>query len=168
MEDLLLIGVIAGAFGIKGQVKLKSFTDRPEHICRHIHKLYIGKRTTEYRLVRAFEHKPGVLILTLDGVADRDAAEAMRGDEVYIPSTAAAPLASDEYFLHDLTGVQAFTTDGTSIGTVKDVLVTGASDILVISRPGQPDALVPMVREFIRELDLPAQRIVIQPIEGML
>ncbi len=168
MDELLLVGVIAGAFGIKGQVKLKSFTDRPDHLSRHIRTLLIGKDHAPYRLVRAIEHKPGLLVLTLDGITTRDAADDLRGAEVFIPAQEAAPLATDEYFLHDMAGLKVFTTDGTAIGTVKDILVTGANDVLVIARTGQPDALVPMVREFVVELDIPGGRLVIQPIEGLL
>jgi 16S rRNA processing protein RimM len=168
MDELLLVGVIAGSFGIKGQVKLKSFTDRPDHLSRKVRTLLVGKDQTPYRLMRLFEHKPGLLILSLDGVTTRDAADELRGAEVFIPANAAAPLDDDEYFLHDLDGLNVFNVDGTPIGTVKEVLVTGANEVLVITRSGQPDALVPMVREFVVELDVPGKRLVIRPIQGLL
>lgn len=168
MEDLLLVGVIAGSFGIKGQVKLKSFTDRPDHLSRKVRTLLIGNAQTPYRLLRVIEHKPGLLVLSLEGVQTRDAADELRGAEVFIPAVEAAPLDADEYFLHDLAGLNVFTADGSAVGTVKEVLVTGANDVLVIARAGQPDALVPMVREFVVELDVSGGRLVIQPIEGLL
>lgn len=168
MDEWLLVGAIAGPFGIKGQVKLKSFTDRPNHLIRHIRTLYLGDDHTPYRLIRALEHKPGLLVLTLASVATRDAADDLRGVEVFIRAAEAAPLAADEYFLHDLPGLNVFTTDGAAVGAVKDVLVTGANDVLVIARAGQPDALVPMVHEFVVELDVPGGRVVIKPIAGML
>lgn len=170
MDELLLIGQIAAPFGVKGELKLKAFTDRPDHIRRHVRTLYLqlGKAQTEHTLVRLHEHKPGLLILTLKGVATRDAADELRGAEVYIKAADAAPLAEDEYFLHELVGLEALTVEGQPIGTVREVLETGAGEVLVIARPGQPDALVPMVRDFVARLDLPARQVVIAPIEGLL
>jgi 16S rRNA processing protein RimM len=168
MDELLLVGVIAGPFGIKGQVKLKSFTDKPDHLSRKVRTLLIGNQQTPYRLMRAFEHKPGLLILSLAGITTRDAADELRGAEVFIREEEAAPLDADEYFLHDIAGLAVFSADGTPIGTVREVLITGANDVLVIARNDQPDALVPMVREFVVELDLPGRRLVIQPIDGLL
>jgi 16S rRNA processing protein RimM len=170
MEDLLLIGVIAGPFGVKGQLKLKAFTDRPDHIRRRVHTLYlqVGKQRVEHTLTSLHEHKPGLLILTLKGIADRDAADELRGAEVYISAADAAPLDTDEYFLHELVGLAVSTADGQPVGTVREILETGAGEVLVITRPGQADALVPMVREFIASLDIPAGQVVITPVEGLL
>lgn len=170
MEDLLLIGQLLGPFGVKGQLKLKAYTDRPDHIARKVRTLFLqlGKERHEHTLVRLHEHKPGLLILTLKGIDDRDAADELRGAEVYIKASDAAPLAEDEYFLHELVGLAVVTTDGAAIGTVREVLETGAGEVLVITRPGQPDALVPMVRDFISRLDIPAGQVEITPIEGLL
>lgn len=170
MDDLLLIGQIFAPFGVRGQLKLKAITDRPDHIARVVRTVYLqhGSTLTEHTLTRLHEHKPGLLILTLREVTDRDAAEALRGAEVYIRESEAAPLDEDEYFLHQLVGLIAFTNTGITIGTVREVLTTGAGEVLVIAREGQPDALVPMVRQFIAELDLANQRIVINPLEGLL
>jgi 16S rRNA processing protein RimM len=170
MEDLLLIGLIAAPFGVKGQVKLKAFTDRPDHIGRKVRTIYLqsGKERSEHTLLRLHEHKPGLLILTIKDVNDREAADALRGAEVYIRADQAAPLAEDEYFIHQLIGLSAVTAEGQPIGKVRQVLETGAGEVLVITRPGQPDALVPMVRDFIANLDIPGGQVVITPIEGLL
>lgn len=170
MDDLLLIGLIVAPFGVKGQLKLKAFTDRPDHIARKVRTLYLqlGKQRAEHTLIRLHEHKPGLLILTLKGVDDRDAADELRGAEVYISTADAAPLAEDEYYLHALVGLEAVTAEGQPIGKVREVLETGAGEVLVITRPGQPDALIPMVRDFVARLDIPAGQVVITPIEGLL
>jgi 16S rRNA processing protein RimM len=168
MDDLLLIGAVVAPFGVRGQVKVKAFTDRPDHIARHVRTLYIGPEQTEYRLRRLFEHKPGLLVAELQGITSRDAAEELRGDEIYIKASDAAPLDPDEYFIHDLIGLAAQAEDGTPIGKVRDVMETGAGNILVISRQGAAEALVPLVRDFIAELDIPGGKVVIRPIEGLL
>jgi 16S rRNA processing protein RimM len=168
-EELLLIGQIGGPFGVRGQFKLKSFTDSPDHIARHVRTLFVGKDRAEYTLRRLSVHKPGLLIAELQGVSSRDAADELRGAEVYIRAADAAPLAADEYFLHDLVGLEVHTVDDTTaLGKVREVLETGAGEVLVIARPGLSDALVPMVGDFIAELDIPGGKVVIRPIEGLL
>jgi 16S rRNA processing protein RimM len=169
-DDLLLIGFVAAPFGVRGQLKVKGFTDRPEHIARHVRTLYLqlADQQTAYQLTRLHEHKPGLLIMALQGVSDRNAADALRGAAIYIREADAAPLDPDEYFIHQLIGLNALTSDGQPIGTVREVLTTGAGEVLVIARPDQPDALVPMVRDFIARLDLAAGQVLINPIEGLL
>lgn len=167
-EELLLIGQIVAPFGVRGQLKLKGFTDRADHIARHVRTLYVGKAHTELTLRRLAEHKPGVFILEIQGVTTRDAADELRGSEVFIRASDAAPLADDEYFIHDLVGLAVETAEGQMVGKVREVLETGAGEVLVITRPEQPDALVPMVRDFIAAIDLPGGKVVISPIEGLL
>lgn len=167
-EELLLIGTIVAPFGVRGQVKVKSVTDRPEHIARNVRQVLVGKERTPFTLRRLSEHKPGLLIAELQGVADRDAADELRGAEIYIRPADAAPLEQDEFFLHDVVGLAVELEDGQAIGKVREVLETGAGAILVIVRKGQPDALVPMVRDFIAVLDIAGGKVVIRPIEGLL
>lgn len=167
-DDLLLIGVIVAPFGIRGQVKLKAITDRPEYIARHVRTVLVGKARTPLTISKLFEHKPGLLVLSLQGVESREAADELRGAEVYIREAEAAPLGEGEYFLHQLYGLAVRTEAGEPIGKVREVVNTGASDLLVISRPGQPDALIPMVGDFIVGLDLPGGVITVRPIEGLL
>ncbi|NJM08890.1 16S rRNA processing protein RimM, partial [Candidatus Gracilibacteria bacterium] len=143
---------------MKGQLKLRLVSDRPDHLERRVKTLYIGKLRQPYTLKSAFQHKSNLMIVTLDGVASRDDAEALRGSEVAIREQDAAPLADDEYFLHQLHELQVMTEAGEAIGTVRDIVETGASDMLVVRRLGKTDALIPMVRDFIVELDIPGGR----------
>lgn len=167
-DDLLLIGTIVAPFGVKGQMKLKSISDRPDHISRHVRDLFIGKDRAPFILARLHEHKPGLLIMSLRGVDTREAAEDLRGAEVYIREREAAPLAAGEYFLHQLPGIQVLTEDGTVIGTVKEVLETGANEVLLVSRPGQSEVLIPLVSAIVTTLDIPGGKAIIRPIEGLL
>jgi 16S rRNA processing protein RimM len=166
-DDFLLVGTIGLAFGIKGQVKLHTITSRPEHLGR-IKTVFLGDQRTATRLRRAVEHKHAIMVLTLAGVNDRNAAEALRGTEVYIRQQDAAPLEEDEYFLHDLPGLQVETTAGEALGTVSEVLETGANDVLVVKRESGEEVLIPMTREVVKALDLAAKRVVIEPIQGLL
>ncbi len=166
-DDLLLVGTIEAAFGLKGQVKLHALTSRPDHL-RRVKTVFVGEQQVAFGLRRVVEHKSNVLILTLVGVDDRSTAEALRGAEVSISQSDAAPLDEDEYFLHDLHGLLVETTAGEQVGTVTEVLETGANDVLVVTRPEGGEVLLPMIRDVVKLLDVGARRLVIEPMEGLL
>lgn len=166
-DDTLLVGIVVAAFGLRGQVKLRAITNNPEGL-RRVRTLYLGPTRKPYQLRSIQQPKPGTLVLTLDGVDGRTAAEDLRGTEVFIRAQDAAPLAEDEYFIHDLYGLLVVAEDGSEIGKVREVLETGANEVLVVTRPGQSDALIPMIRDVVRTLDIPGGRIVISPLEGLL
>jgi 16S rRNA processing protein RimM len=167
-EEFLLIGQVVAPFGLRGQLKLRATTDRPDHIERHVRSLYVGRAYTPYTLRGLFEHKPGVLVVTLEGVTTRDQAEDLRRSEVFIHQRDAAPLAEGEYCLYQLYDLRVETESGDVIGRVKDVLETGASEVLIVERPDQNDALIPMIRDVVRELDFAGGRVVVRLIEGLI
>lgn len=167
-DELLLIGHVVATFGLRGQIKLRAITDQPEHLKRRVKTVYIGTERTPYQLVDVFQHKPGLLILTLKGITTRDAAETLRGAEVSILETDAAPLDTDEYYIHQLYGLRVETTEGVELGQVREVLETGANEVLVVARPDQPEVLIPMIHAVVQELDLPGKRVVIRVLEGLL
>ncbi|HJZ46309.1 MAG TPA: ribosome maturation factor RimM [Roseiflexaceae bacterium] len=163
-----MIGEVVAPFGIRGQIKVKSYTDNVDHLRRHIRTVYLGPKRQSYPLKGVIEHKPGLLILSLGGVTKREQAEDLRSSEVAILERDAAPLDEGEYFIHQLYGLTVLTEDGAVIGKVREVLETGASEVLVVTRPGQPDGLIPMIRDVIQELDIPGGRIVVRVLEGLL
>jgi 16S rRNA processing protein RimM len=167
-DELFLIGHIVAPFGLNGQVKLRALTDRADHIEQHVDVLYIGPRFTPYRKRELMEHKPGIFLLTLEGVHSREEADALRRCEVLIHERDAAPLESDEYFLHELYGLQVETPEGEYLGKVREVLETGANDVLLVARQEQPDILIPMIREVVQRLDIAAGRVVVRLVEGLL
>jgi 16S rRNA processing protein RimM len=152
---------------VHGQLNLHAITNRPEHLSR-VSTVFVGESLKPYKLRRAAPHKASVMIMTLDGVDTRDAAEALRGQEVYIRQTDALPLDADEYYLHDLPGMRVETVEGTTIGTVKEVLETGANEVLIVTRPEGGEALIPMIKDVIKQFDIAARLIVIDPLPGML
>ncbi|GIV92323.1 MAG: ribosome maturation factor RimM [Chloroflexus sp.] len=153
---------------MRGQIRLHSISSHPEHLIRHLRTVFIGPKRIPHQVSRLYMHKPGLLIIQLQTITDRDAAADLRGEEVYIAAADAAPLAADEFFYHDVIGMQAVTDSGEDIGEVRDILETGAGEIVVITRRGRPDALVPMVRDFIVAIDVGERRLVIRPIAGLL
>jgi 16S rRNA processing protein RimM len=166
-DDTLLVGVITAAFGLRGQVKMRAVTNNPDGL-RRVSTLYLGPNRKPFPLNAIHQPKPGTLVLTLGGVDSRAAAEELRANEVFILERDAAPLAEDEYFIHQLYGLLVVDESGAEVGKVREVLETGANEVLVVTRPGQADALIPMIRDVIRTLDIPGGRIVISPLEGLL
>jgi 16S rRNA processing protein RimM len=167
-EDTLLIGQIVAPFGVRGQVKLRAYTAHVEHLRRRIRTVYIGDERREYPLNALIEHKPGLLILSLGGVTTREAAEELRSAEVAIRERDAAPLEEGEYFIHQLYGLTVVDEQGVEIGRVREVLETGANEVLVVTRPDQPEALIPMIHDVVQELDIAGGRVVVRLIEGLL
>ncbi len=167
LDDLLLVGQITLPHGVRGQLKLHTITSRPEHLQR-VKTVFIGEGLTPYSLRRAAVHKGAVMIVTLAGVDTREGAEALRGQEVYMRQSDAAPLDEDEYFLHDLPGLNVQTTAGTVVGVVKEVIETGANEVLVVTRPEGGEVLIPMVKDIVKQLDLAGGLVMIDPIPGLL
>lgn len=167
-DNTLLIGQIVSSFGLKGQLKVRSYTDHVEHLRRRVKTVYLGPKRQAYQLRGAFEHKPGLLILSLAGITDRDAAEELRGLEVAIRDRDAAPLDEGEYFIHQLYGLTVETEDGATLGKVREVLETGANEVLVVARPDQPEVLLPMIHDVVQQLDLANNRIVVRLLDGLI
>jgi 16S rRNA processing protein RimM len=167
-EELLLVGRVVAPFGIQGLLKVRAITDKPEHLRRHINTVYVGPKLQEYQLRRVHIHKPGLLLVTLGGVETRDAADELRGSEIFIREAEAVPLAAEEYYLHQLYGLEVVTEAGEPVGQVREVIETGANEVLVVARRGRSDALIPMIHDAIEQVDIPSGRVVIKPLPGLL
>jgi 16S rRNA processing protein RimM len=167
-DELLLIGMIVAPFGLRGQLKVRATTDRPDYIEQHVRSLYVGPDYTPYRLRGLFEHKPGVLVVSLEGVTTRDQAEDLRRSEVFIHQRDAAPLAEGEYFLYQLYDLRVETEHGETLGHVTNVLETGSSEVLIVARPDESEALIPMIHDIVQVLDIAGGRIVVRLPEGLL
>ncbi|XSG74458.1 ribosome maturation factor RimM [Herpetosiphon llansteffanensis] len=153
IDDFLLVGRISAAFGVRGELKISMISSHPEHIQKLKH-LFVGNLEKPYTIGRLHQHKGSLYLLRLSEVDTREAAEAMQGLEAYIHRSDAAPLANDEYFLHDLVGLQVQTEAGDVIGQAAEIIETGANDVLVVRKLGQADILVPMVRAVVRSIDI--------------
>jgi 16S rRNA processing protein RimM len=167
-DELLLIGRIVTTFGLRGQLKMVPITAQIDHLKRKVKTLFIGPKRREFQLKALIVHKPSILILTLDGITTETAAEDLRSMEVFIREKDAAPLAADEYFMHQLYGLVVVTDTGEELGKVREVIETGANDVLVVARTSGGEALIPMIRDVVVNLDIAGGRITIHPLEGLL
>jgi 16S rRNA processing protein RimM len=165
----LVIGRIAKAHGIGGEVSVDVRTDDPDY------RFAVGERLdTEPPdrgplLVEGTRWHSGRLLVRFAGVSDRSAAEALRSTLLVADSSTSATSGSDdEFWDHDLIGLDAVMADGALVGQVTDVLHPGGSDLLVIERPEGAELLVPFVAEIVPSVDLCARRVVIAPPDGLL
>lgn len=171
-ESLVLMGRVIRSHGIQGALKVYPLTDDP-HRFADLEQVYMGTdaaHTTPYTVrsarVQTTTKGPQV-ILELEGLTSRDAADALRQYDLFAPE-ADLPLDEDEVFLHDLLGLDVIDAQGQPIGVLKAVMPNPAHDIYVIARDGRPDALVPAVPEFVDAIDLDAGQIHIRPIDGLI
>lgn len=164
MAERICVGAIAGAFGVRGEVRLKSFTSQPDDIASY-GPLWSedGKKSFTVRLTRPVT---GGLGARLSGVEGRDEAEALKGVTLWADRDRLPSLPDDEFYHTDLIGLSVFDTGGVQIGTVRAVYDHGAGDILEIFGPGlKQTLLLPFTRSFVPTVDLAAGRIIIDPPE---
>ncbi len=170
--DYIAVGLIRRPHGLHGEVQLDVLTDHPAvrfapgaSVWLGPPELAAGQRPTAARVASMRTHDQRLLV-RFDGVDDRDAAAALSGQSVYVPTDHVLPLEADSYYPHELIGLAVVTTDGQPVGRVADLMNAGASDILVVQ--GERPILVPMIGDVIANVDIAAGQITIVPIPGLL
>ncbi|MFO1088989.1 MAG: ribosome maturation factor RimM [Hyphomicrobiales bacterium] len=166
-ETRVVLGVITGAHGIRGEVKLKSFTADPRAIATY-GPVTLGATGRSAKIL-SLRPQGDAFIARLEGLADRTAAEALKGCEITVPRAALPPAGEGEFYQSDVIGLPVELADGTAVGTVVAIANYGAGDLLEIEMPGRRQtALVPFVEAMVPVVDVAARRIVIDPPEGLL
>ncbi|MCV2879836.1 ribosome maturation factor RimM [Sedimentimonas flavescens] len=165
-SDRVCVGAIAGAFGVQGEVRLKSFCTEPEDIASY-GPLYSedGKRSFTVRLTRPVT---GGLGARLSGVLTKEDADALRGATLWVDREKLPSLPDDEFYHTDLIGLEVFDAGGAPIGRVRAVQNFGAGDILEIFAPGRRTTLMlPFTRTVVPTVDIKAGRIIADPPEDV-
>ena len=155
-ERRIALAAVAGAHGVKGELRLKLFSDSVESLSRH-ETVYVGG--VERRLL-SIRDGGNLAVARIDGIADRSAAEALRGSLVEVDRAALPPLDEGEYYHADLIGLSAVDGEGNVVGTVTAVENYGASDLLEIEDSEGRRSLIPF-REGIADLE--GDRIILDP-----
>lgn len=166
MTDRICVGAIAGSFGVKGEVRLKSFCADPEALATY-GPLFTedGKRSFTVKLTRAVA---GGLGARMSGIETKEEADALRGVSLYVDREKLPSLPDDEFYHTDLIGLEARDTGGVLIGKVVGVHNHGAGDLLEIMGPGMKSALLlPFTLAAVPTVDLKTQRIVVDLPEGL-
>ncbi len=160
--DRLAIGVIAAPHGTRGEVRMQIWTHFPEHI-QQLNSIFLGDEERPRRLRQARIQK-GLAILSIQGVRSREEADELRGTVVRIEREQATPLEEGEYYHFELIGLDVFTEDGTRIGSLADIIETGANDVYVVKDDEGNEHLFPALTEVIPEIDLENRRMIARPL----
>lgn len=166
--DLVCIGKIVGCFGIKGHVKVQTYTHTPDRF-RKLKAVFLGRTDTdvtpaeiEQALLR--ERHVQVKFRSID---DRTEAGKLNGLYLFVTKDDVARPPKGEWFIDDIIGCTVTTEEGVDVGRVEDVLKFGGPDLWVV-RTGASTSVIPAVPEFIRDVNIGKKRIVIHAIEGLL
>ncbi|MEZ5647924.1 MAG: ribosome maturation factor RimM [Alphaproteobacteria bacterium] len=163
-RQFICVGAVAGAHGVRGLVRVKSFTAIPEDIGNYGDLSDVSNRR-QFRIrilgTAPGKRNPDVLLAEIDGITDRTQAEALRGLRLYVPRTHLPELEDETYYHADLIGLTAVTVTGATFGCVRSVHDYGAGDLLEIEQPDHSTIFIPFSRAAVPEVDLSGQRLVI-------
>ncbi|MBN2878942.1 MAG: 16S rRNA processing protein RimM [Clostridia bacterium] len=154
-KDTFLLGVIVKAQGIKGEVKVKPYTDTPDVLCRiksviiNNEPMYIDKARCDRTMA----------YIKLKGIEDRDQAEAMKGLELSVDKKEAPALPEGRYYVDDLIGCTALDDEGAEIGKLIDVIQNSANDVYVIKNE-KGEILIPALKSVIKSVDIQKKEVV--------
>lgn len=161
---MVLVGAITGAHGIRGEVKLKSFTAEPAAIASYSPLETATGQKLEIARLRA--QKDGFIAI-LKGVTDRNAAEALKGAELFVARDRLPEPEDDEVYVHDLIGLPVRLADGTLLGEIVDVADYGAGDLIDVKVMNRKDTvLIPFASSYVLEAD--GEKVVVDLPEGYL
>ena len=164
-NDRVLLGEIGAAQGLKGEVRLRSYTQDPAAIARYGALDDEHGRRIEIESLRV---TPKALIARIKGVTTREAAEALANTKLYIARSRLPERDEEEWYHADLIGLSAIGQDGATIGTVVAVQNFGAGDLIEIKRTGEAaTVLVPFTRDTVPEVDVEGGRLTLNPPEGL-
>ncbi len=166
-QELLVLGRVVGAWGLRGAVKVKSFADSPSLVSRGRSVILRGRGGESEVLLEEIRPLRDLWVATFQGIKSREAAEALKGYEICIPRASAPPLPDASYYHYDMLGLKVQTETGEGLGEIVDILPSDAHDLYVVRRDAG-EWLLPAVRAFILRVDLARQVMVVRPIEGLV
>jgi 16S rRNA processing protein RimM len=162
------VGSVLGAHGLRGELRVRCRAEGPETLAaaRELWLSAEGGPAVAYAVRALSPGRPGELRVTLEGVDDRSAAEALRGCQVWAEPGQLEPLAPGEHYGYELLGCRVLGEDGTPVGRIRDIWRTGAPDVLVIEDASGREVLVPAA--LLRRVDVPGRLAVVELLPGLL
>lgn len=170
MTDYLVVGRLGKPHGVWGEVRLYVMTDFPERLKRGV-TVYLGDEHRPER-IRSFRNMDEYALATFEGYGDRETAETLRNETVYVRADDRPPLEEGEYYHHQIIGLSVYADeykpDIPPIGKVKDILETGANDVLIIEDENGGQLLLPMLDETILKIDPTTETMVVHLLPGLI
>lgn len=168
MKPELEIGQIVNTHGIKGEVKIKPFTDDIKRFDK-LKKIYIENKNSkkEYEIENVKYHKEMVMI-KLKGIDKIEEAELLRNSYIKIERQNEEPLEENTYYIVDLLGLSVYTEENILLGILDDIFNTGSNDIYVVKDEKGKQILLPAIQEVIKQIDIENKKIIVHLIKGLL
>lgn len=170
LAKLVAIGKISKSHGIKGEVKVVPLTSYPERFekLKKVILEYPNGNTAEIKIKKT-RYSANGLILSFDGIVDRNASDTLVGSYLNIQEKELIELQQDEFFIFDLIGLRVETESGEFLGNIQDLIPVGDSDVYVIKREeDQKEFMIPSRKEFVSSVDVEKSLVVVKPIDGMI
>jgi 16S rRNA processing protein RimM len=161
MDDKILVGVFGAPHGVRGELRLKSYMQIPLSIGEH--DMFTGASGETYQLLAARPLKDDMLVVRVKGVVDRDTAQKLTNQKLFLAREDLPPPDEDEFYCNDLIGLRAETPEGVALGVVVAAPHYGAGDILEIAPPAGDTMLFPFTRSVVPVVDIAGGRVVIVP-----
>jgi 16S rRNA processing protein RimM len=169
-ERLLRVGRVGGPHGVRGELRVRLFNPESDVLGSVADVFLVAGDSADVRRFSVRRARPAtsIWLLELESIDSRELAAALAGRDLAVPETALAPLAPREYYGFQLIGLAVVDESGACVGTVRDVLSSAGHDVLTLDDAAGTERMIPLVEEFVREVDLGARRIVVRPIAGLL
>ncbi len=168
MQDIFRIGVITSTHGLRGEVKVFPTTDDVNRF-KKLKKCFIrtdkGDIEVEKNTCKFFKNMVILSFKEFDNIND---IEKYKGCDLYVTRENAVPLEEDEFYISDIIGADVFEENGDKLGELSDVLKTGANDVFVVKLPDKKEVLIPVIKEFVPEMDIESKKITVRLMKGML
>ncbi len=168
MEQYLQVGIITSAHGIKGEVKVFPTTDDVNRFKKLKEVILEGKRENTTVSVEGVKFFKNMVILKLKGIDTMNDAEKLKNTPLLVTRENAVKLKPGEYFLCDLIGLNVETEDGNFLGTLTEILQTGANDVYVVKMENEKEVLIPNIKECIMKISLEDNLMTVHLLEGLL
>lgn len=164
-QDLLAVGRVLRPHGIRGDLLVKPYSETIRSIEAES-QIYMGSLENPRTVLSIRSHR-SQMILRVEGSEDREAAEAFRGRELFIPMQTAEPLPEGVFYRWQILGLAVVEAEGEHLGTVTDILETGANDVYIVRGDGPRELLLPAIESVILEVDLQQGRLLVRVPEGL-
>ncbi len=154
MESMFKVGVITNTHGIAGEAKVYPTTDDPARFKKLKEVILEPEKENVILHITGVKFVKNMVVLQFREYSDINEVQKLRNKELYVTRENAVPLGENENYIADLIGMKVITDEGRELGTLTDVLQTGANDVYVVDRPGRPELLLPAIRDCILEVDV--------------
>lgn len=162
-SSLALVGIVVGAWGVAGEVRVQPHSDNPRRFTRGSRVLVEGQ---PQRITGCRWHQ-GYALVKLDGVRSREEAAGLKGARLEVPMEETPALAADTYYHFQILDMEVWTSEGEYLGVVEDILSTGSNDVYVV-RGGNREALIPALGDVVTEVDTERGRMTVDLPEGLI